>query len=181
MIDLKISRIFSSLSLFAVLFVLGTPSYAQAVLEEIVVTAQKREQNIQDVPISISRLSGQRLTSKFAGGEDILALAGTVPGLHVESSNGRLAPRFYMRGLGNADVTQAASQPVSIVFDEVPMEKAALKSFPLFDMDDIEVIRGLRAPCSDATPRLALSRSIRAVPPKKRRGTSRLPAAIRGR
>ena len=142
MIDLKISRIFSSLSLFAVLFMLGLPSYAQAVLEEIVVTAQKREQNIQDVPISISRLSGQRLTSKFLGGEDILALAGTVPGLHVESSNGRLSPRFYMRGLGNADFTAAASQPVSIVFDEVPMEKASLKSFPLFDLDNIEVIRG---------------------------------------
>ena len=142
MIDLKFSRIFSSLSLFAVLFVLGTPSYAQAVLEEIVVTAQKREQNIQDVPISISRLSGQRLASKFTGGEDILALASTVPGLHVESSNGRLSPRFYMRGLGNADFTAAASQPVSIVFDEVPMEKASLKSFPLFDLDNIEVIRG---------------------------------------
>ena len=142
MIDLKFSRIFSSLSLFAVLFMLGLPSYAQAVLEEIVVTAQKREQNIQDVPISISRLSGQRLASKFLGGEDILALASTVPGLHVESSNGRLSPRFYMRGLGNADFTAAASQPVSIVFDEVPMEKASLKSFPLFDLDNIEVIRG---------------------------------------
>ena len=142
MVDLKFSRIFSSLSLFAVLFMLGLPSYAQAVLEEIVVTAQKREQNIQDVPISISRLSGQRLASKFAGGEDILALASTVPGLHVESSNGRLSPRFYMRGLGNADFTAAASQPVSIVFDEVPMEKASLKSFPLFDLDNIEVIRG---------------------------------------
>ncbi len=47
-----------------------------------------------------------------------------------------------MRGLGNADFTQAASQPVSIVFDEVPMEKVALKAFPLFDMADIEVIRG---------------------------------------
>ena len=142
MIDLKFSRIFSSLSLFAVLFMLGLPSYAQTVLEEIVVTAQKREQNIQDVPISISRLSGQRLASKFLGGEDILALASTVPGLHVESSNGRLSPRFYMRGLGNADFTAAASQPVSIVFDEVPMEKASLKSFPLFDLDNIEVIRG---------------------------------------
>jgi iron complex outermembrane receptor protein len=47
-----------------------------------------------------------------------------------------------MRGLGNADFTQAASQPVSIVFDDVPMEKVALKAFPLFDMDRIEVIRG---------------------------------------
>ena len=79
---------------------------------------------------------------KFTGGEDILALASTVPGLHVESSNGRLSPRFYMRGLGNPDFTAAASQPVLIVFDEVVMEKPSLKSFPIFDIDDVEVIRG---------------------------------------
>ncbi len=116
---------------------------AQDVLiEEIIVTAQKREQNIQEVPISITSLSGDRLNARFAGGADILALASAAPGLHVESSNGRVAPRLYMRGLGNADFTQAASQPVSIVMDEVPMEKVALKAFPLFDMADIEVIRG---------------------------------------
>ena len=122
---------------------LAAPSVqAQNVLEEIIVTAQKREENIQEVPISITNMSGDRLTARFTGGEDILALASAAPGLHVESSNGRTSPRFYMRGLGNADFTQAASQPVSIVFDEVPMEKVALKAFPLFDMDRIEVIRG---------------------------------------
>ena len=140
--DIKIMKTLTHLSLFATLFTIGMPANAQAVLEEIVVTAQKREQNIQDVPISITRMSGQWLASKFTGGGDVLELASTVPGLHVESSNGRLSPRFYMRGLGNADFTAAASQPVSIVFDEVPMEKASLKSFPIFDLDDIEVIRG---------------------------------------
>jgi len=135
-------RISSIFGFFTLLCALAVPSQAQTVLEEIVVTAQKREQNIQDVPISITRMSGQWLESKFAGGGDVLELASTVPGLHVESSNGRLSPRFYMRGLGNADFTAAASQPVSIVFDEVPMEKASLKSFPIFDLDDIEVIRG---------------------------------------
>ena len=112
------------------------------VLEEIIVTAQKREENIVEVPISISYMSGDRLTARFSGGEDILALASAVPGLHVESSNGRTSPRFYMRGLGNADFTQAASQPVSIVYDDVVMEKVALKAFPLFDMDRIEILRG---------------------------------------
>ncbi len=136
------NRITSKFGLFTLLCVIAVPAHSQTVLEEIVVTAQKREQNIQDVPISITRMSGQWLESKFAGGGDVLELASTVPGLHVESSNGRLSPRFYMRGLGNADFTAAASQPVSIVFDEVPMEKASLKSFPLFDLDDIEVIRG---------------------------------------
>ena len=116
--------------------------FADSVMEEVVVTAQKKEENIQEVPISITKMTGDRVTARFAGGEDILALAQAAPGLHVETSNGRLAPRFYMRGLGNADFTQAASQPVSIVFDEVPMEKVGFKSFPVFDVDSIEIGRG---------------------------------------
>lgn len=111
-------------------------------LEEIVVTAQRRTESIQDVPISITNMAGERLSARFASGDDILALASAAPGLYIESSNGRLAPRFYLRGLGNADFTGAASQPVSVVLDDVPMEKVALKAFPLFDMQSIEVIRG---------------------------------------
>ena len=113
-----------------------------SILEEIIVTATKRDENIRDVPISIATLSRDRLESKFTGGESILALSSAVPGLYAESSNGRAAPRFYMRGLGNADFDQSASQPVSVVIDDVPMELVVLKSFPLFDLDDIEVIRG---------------------------------------
>ena len=137
------SKILSKTTALAAGMLMALPAFpATDVLEEIVVTAQKREQNIKDVPISITRMAGDRLNARFAAGEDILALASAAPGLHVESSNGRLAPRFYMRGLGNADFTAAASQPVSIVLDEVPMEKSALKSFPLFDMEDIEILRG---------------------------------------
>jgi iron complex outermembrane receptor protein len=122
---------------------LSSPLHAApAVLEEIVVTAQRRESNIQETPISITNLTGDRLNARFSGGEDVLALSAAAPGLYIETSNGRLAPRFYLRGLGNADFTAAASQPVSLVLDEVPMEKSALKAFPLFDMADIEVIRG---------------------------------------
>ncbi|WP_100657228.1 TonB-dependent receptor [Alteromonas flava] len=113
-----------------------------AVLEKITVTAQKRTQSIQEVPISIATLNGERFESLFSGGEDILALAVRVPGLYAESSNGRVAPRFYMRGLGNTDFDLAASQPVSIVMDDVVMENVVLKSFPLFDMQQVEVIRG---------------------------------------
>jgi len=111
-------------------------------LEQITVTAQKRTQSIQEVPLSIATLSGEKLDSLFAGGEDILALAVRVPGLYAESSNGRVAPRFYIRGLGNTDFDLAASQPVSIVMDEVVMENVVLKSFPLFDIQQVEVLRG---------------------------------------
>ena len=111
-------------------------------LETITVTAQKRTQSIQDVPISIATLHGEKFESLFSGGDDILALAVRVPGLYAESSNGRVAPRFYIRGLGNSDFDLAASQPVSIIMDEVVMENVVLKSFPLFDIQQVEVIRG---------------------------------------
>jgi len=129
------------IGLLAVLLSTGTQAEEQW-LEEIVVTAQKRDENIQDVPISITQITGDRLNARFTGGGDILQLASAVPNLHIESSNGRLAPRFYLRGLGNADFTSAASQPVSVVFDEVAMEKSGLKGFPVFDMANIEVARG---------------------------------------
>ena len=114
----------------------------ESALEKITVTAQKRSQSIQDVPISIATLSGEQFESIFSGGEDILALAVRVPGLYAESSNGRVAPRFYIRGLGNTDFDLAASQPVSIIMDDVVKENVILKSFPLFDMQQVEVIRG---------------------------------------
>ncbi len=132
------------IGLAAAACVLESPAlHAQGkVLEEIVVTAQRRDENIQEVPISITSMSGDRLAARFASGDDILALSSAAPGLYIESSNGRLAPRFYLRGLGNADFTAAASQPVSLVMDDVPMEKSVLKAFPLFDMANVEVIRG---------------------------------------
>ena len=122
----------------------AAPAHAQleGILEEIIVTAQKREESLQDVPISVQTMQGESLNAIFSGSEDILALSGRVPGLYAESSNGRSAPRFYMRGLGNIDFDLAASQPVSIIMDDVVMENAVLRGFPLFDVQNIEVIRG---------------------------------------
>lgn len=111
-------------------------------LDTIIVSAQKREENQQEVPISVETLSAARFSAIQAAGEDILALAARVPSLYAESSNGRLAPRFYMRGLGNVDFDVAASQPVSIVIDDVVQENVVLKSAPLFDIEQVEVLRG---------------------------------------
>jgi len=113
-----------------------------AKLEVIMVTAQRRVQSTQEVPISIATMSGEKFDALFSGGEDIQALANKVPGLYAESSNGRAAPRFYIRGLGNTDFDLAASQPVSVIMDEVVMENVILKSFPLFDVQQVEVVRG---------------------------------------
>ena len=111
-------------------------------LEEVIVTAQRRAENMQEVPISVSALEGERMDALFEGGDDIRALATRVPSLYAESSNGRLAPRFYIRGLGNSDFDLAASQPVSVIVDEVVLENVILKSSPLFDIERVEVLRG---------------------------------------
>lgn len=121
----------------------GGSVFAQGLeIEEIIVTAQRREQAIQDVPLSVSVLSGERFSALFEGGEDVRALAARLPSLYAESSNGRLAPRWYMRGLGNTDFDLAASQQVSVMFDEVVQENVILKSFPIFDIERVEVLRG---------------------------------------
>ena len=86
--------------------------------------------------------SGAELAPFTEGGADILSLAARVPSLYAESSNGRVAPRFYIRGLGNTDFDLAASQPVSVIMDGVVMENVILKSFPLFDIAQAEVARG---------------------------------------
>lgn len=111
-------------------------------LDTIIVTTQKREENQQEIPISVETLSADRFGDLQTAGDDILALAARIPSLYAESSNGRLAPRFYIRGLGNVDFDVAASQPVSIVIDDVVQENVVLKSSPLFDIEQVEVSRG---------------------------------------
>ncbi len=111
-------------------------------LGTIVVTAQRREENLQEVPVSVATLGGDTLDAITSTGSDVRALAGRVPSLNVESSFGRTFPRFYIRGLGNGDFDLNASQPVSVVYDDVVLENPILKGFPVFDLDRIEVLRG---------------------------------------
>lgn len=128
----------------AAIFSLGEAAAqdTSGVLEEIIVTAQKRQQNLQDVPVSVATMNSENLNSILSGGTDILAISARVPSLYVNSSNGRLAPRFFIRGLGNTAFDANASQPVSMVYDDVVLENVSVKAFPLFDIASVEVLRG---------------------------------------
>jgi len=114
----------------------------QPQLETVVVTAQRRAENIKDVPVSVTMLKDERLDVLLSGGQDIRVLAGKVPSLNIESSNGRTFPRFYIRGYGNTDFNAFASQPVSLIYDDVVQENGILKGFPMFDLAGVEVLRG---------------------------------------
>ncbi|MDP9422101.1 MAG: TonB-dependent receptor [Pseudomonadota bacterium] len=143
-------------------FTAATPAFAQATgdadqpaadatqpqadasegVADIVVTATRRSENLQDIPISVATIDDETLAAINAGGADIRGLSGRVPSLNIESSFGRTFPRFYIRGLGNTDFDLNASQPVSLVYDDVVLENPILKGFPAFDVDRIEVLRG---------------------------------------
>ena len=111
-------------------------------LDKITVTAQKVEQDQKDVPLSVTTLDGEDLDLLTTGGVDIRFLSARVPSLLLESSFGRAFPRFYIRGLGNTDFDLNASQPVSLVYDEVVLENPIMKGMPIWDMDRVEVLRG---------------------------------------
>lgn len=111
-------------------------------LTDVVVTAERRSENLKRVPVSVAVVEGDDLRTFQAGGEDALALAGRVPGLYAETTTGRIFPRYYIRGLGNIDFYLGASQPVSIIQDDVVLEHVVLKSNPVYDVAKVEVLRG---------------------------------------
>ena len=112
-------------------------------LTDIIVTAEHRSENLQKVPVSVGVISGDDQRTVQAGGDDtLLALSGRTPSLYIESTTGRIFPRFYIRGLGNIDFYLGASQPVSIIQDDVILEHVVLKSNPVYDVRQVEVLRG---------------------------------------
>lgn len=120
----------------------GAAPGATTQLDDVIVTAQRRSDNIRDVPISMSAVDGKAVAQLMAGGEDIRVLAGRVPNLNVESTFGRVFPRFYIRGLGNSDFTLNSTATVSLYYDDVILENQVLRGMPAFDLERIEVLRG---------------------------------------
>jgi len=112
-----------------------------ALLEEVVVTAQKREQNINDVGISITARSGEQL--RAAGvreSKDILRIA---PGVLLDSvSSGSLASNLTIRGIAQSDFSPTQESPNSIYVDEVYLASSSAAAFPLYDIERVEVLRG---------------------------------------
>ena len=84
-------------------------------MEEVVVTARKREKRSVEVPLSVSSIQGEKFDALRSSGMDVRFLSNRTPSLQMESSFGRIFPRFYIRGLGNTDFDLNASQPVSVL------------------------------------------------------------------
>jgi iron complex outermembrane receptor protein len=108
-------------------------------LEEVVVTAERRSQSIQDVPLSVAAIGGDDITvGKIA---DLNDIAFAVPGVSFNQFNTG-EPRFYIRGIGNSSDSAASDQAVGVFLDEVYIGRTGGVGFDLFDLERIEILRG---------------------------------------
>jgi outer membrane receptor protein involved in Fe transport len=110
-----------------------------AELAEIVVTAQKREERLSDVGVTVAAVSGQQLQD--AGVTDISQLANVVSGFHVSTSYDDL-PTFSIRGLGFTSNQIAAAPTVSVYVDEAPLPYLVMTGGTLLDLERVEVLKG---------------------------------------
>ena len=116
------------------------PMVFGAVLEEVIVTAQKREENMQDVGIAISAFSGDQIEALgYTNAQQVTALAA---GVSTVQPNGEANYSFAIRGAASSDFTSNNEAPVSVYVDEVYISQMSGTGFMLFDLERVEILRG---------------------------------------
>ncbi len=109
--------------------------------EEIVVTARRREENLQEVPIAVTVVTGDRLEETAAA--DISELQGQVPNLSIyQGRNQSTTLTAFMRGIGQADPLWGVDPGVGLYIDDVYLARPQGALLDVYDVGRIEVLRG---------------------------------------
>jgi iron complex outermembrane receptor protein len=110
-------------------------------LEEVIVTAEKREQSLQDAPLSILAFNDEALTNIGATG--LGDLTHSVPNLtQITFSVGNSTLRLYVRGIGQTDSQLTGDSPVGVYLDGVYVARTSALSLSIPDIERVEVLRG---------------------------------------
>jgi iron complex outermembrane recepter protein len=110
-------------------------------LDQIVVTAQRREQNLQDVPVSVSAFSAKQLEARQVS--QALDLVRMVPNLFGSNNTGfGSANTYYLRGLGSTEQIATIDPPVQTYVDDIIVPRQNVNNYGFFDIERIEVLRG---------------------------------------
>jgi iron complex outermembrane receptor protein len=124
----------------AVISAYSSVALAAAQLEEVIVTAQKREQNLQDVPMAITALGRKLLEdNEINNVEDLTKL---VPAMRFTPGDDPTNSSIRIRGVGTNVFSVAVEPNVSVVVDEVPLARTSLANFEFADLERVEVLRG---------------------------------------
>ena len=124
---------------FAVGGVLASAAVEAQVLEEVIVTAQKREESLQDVGISVSAFSGEQL--KALGVSSTVDITQQVPGLQLFTFSPAFTV-FSLRGVSQNNFQDNLEAPVAVYMDGAYVASMNAINSQLFDMDRVEVLRG---------------------------------------
>jgi iron complex outermembrane receptor protein len=116
------------------------PAMGQTSLEEIVVTAQKRSESLQDVPVAITALTAETLEKLDV--RDVQDLPAVTPGLQIKTSDASANPKIFIRGVGLNDFNANAAGAVGIYFDGVYVASPLAQLGQFFDLDRVEVLKG---------------------------------------
>jgi iron complex outermembrane receptor protein len=110
-------------------------------LGDIIVTARKREENLRDVPISVTALSGEKLAEM--GVPDLVAIAQSMPNVTLEASRATNSTlTAFIRGVGQQDPVAGFEGGVGIYLDDVYLARPQGTLFEIYDVDRLEVLRG---------------------------------------
>lgn len=131
---------FSVCTVGLVVLSLARPVFAQGVLEEIVVTAQKREQDIQDVGIAITAFSGDQM--KALGVEQSFDIAAFSPGVHISGNLAGQNTQFTIRGVTQNDFNDIVEAPNAMYLDDGYIAIAQAQTFAVFDVERVEILKG---------------------------------------
>ncbi len=115
---------------------LSVPAFAQ--IEEIVVTAQKRDQSLQDIGLTVAAFSGDRIEEAVV--TDVVDVAALTPNVQVNYGLGNNF--FNIRGLGLNEFVANLDAPVAVHVDEVYQSKGFMTGMTLFDIERVEVLKG---------------------------------------
>lgn len=118
---------------------LEQPRKVRSVMEEVIVTAQKKSESVNDVPIAINAISGGSL--KALGVTDTRDLGIVIPGLTYADS-GYATPIYTLRGVGFNDATYNATSTVGIYVDEVNLPYSVMTKGANLDLERVEVLKG---------------------------------------
>ena len=113
---------------------------ADSVLEEITVTAQKREQNLQDVGISITSFTGDQMNA--LGIKQSFDVAAFTPGVHIGGSLAGQNTQFTIRGVTQNDFNDVVEAPNAVYLDEGYISASQAQTFALFDIERVEILKG---------------------------------------
>ncbi|PXA87159.1 TonB-dependent receptor [Nostoc sp. 3335mG] len=116
------------------------PAAPGAQIGEIVVTAQKRAEKLQDVPIAVSAISGDQIRDKRIA--DIVDLSNQAPGLQIKADDTAANPRIFIRGVGVNDFNPTTASAVGIYVDGVYVGSPLAQRAGFFDLQQVEVLRG---------------------------------------